>query len=323
VCADGACGPTGRFFPAVGGNGDQVVLFSGIGTGGILDDTWVFDGTTWTQTCGNGTAVTCGPQGVAGGAIGWDGTQFVLFGGTPFGESDGVPPVDDTWTFDGTTWTQVCGSSISQPCGPAARSIASAAFQKAADASNQGLVMGGGGNLFSGSEQTLQRDAWMWRSGSWTQLPTPWDDTPVSWIGDAQPAPGTGPLIALLAGRPASCQVLMVGQNPTGSGATFSLQPQTYTAGWDLDASGAPSGCTADPAGPAGSPTDPPGQGADAPASSPLPATDGTGSTGSIARTGATSDRLALVGAASVLLGLVAVRGGRPRVVRRARTATR
>lgn len=325
ACASGACGPDGRFFPALGGNGEQVVMFGGIGGSGAFDDTWVFDGSTWTQTCGTGAAVGCGVPGLAAATIGWDGTQFVMFGGTPFGETEGVPPVDDTWTFDGTKWTQVCGTSISQPCGPEARSLASAAFQKAADPSNQGIVMGGGGNLFGGSEQSLQRSVWFWHAGAWSPLPTPWDDSAVSWTeGEAQPPVGSGPLIPMFVARPSSCQILAVGQNPVDRGAGFTLESQTFAGGWDLDASGAPSGCTATPEGdPTGAPAAGTGDGGAAPASSPLPATDGTGSTGSIARTGATSDRLALVGATSVLLGLVAVRAGRPRVVGRARTATR
>jgi hypothetical protein len=310
----------------MGGNGEQVVMFGGLGGSGALDDTWVFDGTTWKQTCGTGAPVSCGAPGVAAAAIGWDGTQFVMFGGSPFGDSDSVPPVDDTWTFDGTKWTQVCGASMSEPCGPAGRSLAGAAFQRAADASRQGMVMGGGGNLFGAEQQSLRRDVWMFRAGTWTQLPTPWDDAEVSWTeGEQQPPTGSGPLIPLLAGRTASCQVLMFGQNPVDRGADFALDPQTYSGGWDLNASGAPSGCTAEPEGdPGGSPTDPnAGPGEAAPASTPLPATGGTGSTGSIARTGATSDVLALVGAGSVLLGLAALLAGRPRVVGRARTATR
>jgi hypothetical protein len=321
VCGDGACGPGGRFFPAMGGNGEQVVLFGGLGAGVIFDDTWVFDGSTWTQTCGSGMPIACGPQGLAGATIGWDGTQFVLFGGSPFGEFGGEAPVDDTWTFDGAKWVQVCGASMTQPCGPAARSLAGAAYQHAEDAANRGMVMGGGGNLFADGSQTLRRDAWMWQAGAWTQLPTPWSATPVSWVDGSQPPAGSGPLIPLLAARPASCQVLMVAQNPEGTPEDFSLLAQTFAGGWDLDASGAPSGCTVDANGGA---TDPPaGSGPAAPASSPLPATGATSGTGSIARTGTTSDLLAPIGAAAVLLGLGAMRAGRPRVVGRARTARR
>jgi hypothetical protein len=109
--------------------------------------------------------------------------------------------------------------------------------------------------------------------------------------------------------------VLALGQNPVDRGAGFTLESQTFAGGWDLDASGAPSGCTATPAGgPTGGPTDGTGDGGAVPASSALPATGSTNGSGSIARTGATSDLLARFGAGALVLGLVAMRVGRPRV---------
>ena len=135
------------------------------------------------------------------------------------GASDLGPPVDDTWTFDGTKWEHVCGASSGPACGPAARALASIAYQHQPDLSLQGAVMGGGGDLFTGGTQVLQRDAWIWRAGAWTQLATPWPATPVTFTDSDEPANGSGPLLALLAARPTQCQVLVVGQNPVSSGA--------------------------------------------------------------------------------------------------------
>jgi hypothetical protein len=300
VCAPRACGPDGRLFPGMAGNGEQVVMFGGLNGSGINDDTWVFDGTTWTQTCGNGMPLACGPMGTMGAAIGWDGTQFVMFGGSPMGASDVDPPVDDTWTFDGTKWEQVCGASSGQACGPAARALASIAYQQQSDPVLQGAVMSGGGDLFTGGTQVLQRDAWIWRAGAWTQLATPWPETPVTFTDAEQPANGSGPLLALVAARPTQCQVLLVGQDPVSSGAEFALEPQTFSGGWDLASAGVPSSCTTSPAGIP----------ATGPSAAPVGETSPT--TVQIARTGRGSDRLAVIGAVSVLAGAMAVGWSRP-----------
>ena len=164
VCGPGTCGPSGRLFPAFGGNGTQVVMFGGFSPTGLADDTWVFDGTTWTRTCGTGAPTPCGAPARVGATIGWDGEQFVMFGGAPMGSTDVAAPTDDTWTFNGTSWTHVCGTSIAIPCGPVARALAGMAFQRQAAPSQQGAVLVGGGNLFGGTTQSLERDAWLWRA---------------------------------------------------------------------------------------------------------------------------------------------------------------
>ena len=309
VCAPGTCGPDGRMFPGMAGNGEQVVMFGGLNGSGILDDTWVFDGTTWEQTCGSGMPLACGPLGMAGAAIGWDGTQFVMFGGSPMGASDLDPPVDDTWTFDGAKWEHVCGASSGPACGPAARALASIAYQQQPDRSLQGAVMGGGGDLFTGGTQVLQRDAWIWRAGTWTQLATPWPATPVTFTDSDQPASGSGPLLSLLAARPTQCQVLVVGQNPVSNGAEFALEPQTFSGGWDLSSTGTPSACTAPPVEiPAAVP-----ESASVPTAAPGNAASPSAQ---VARTGRGSDRLAIIGALSVLAGAVAIRWSRPHAQR-------
>ena len=313
ACAAGTCGPGGRMFPAMGGNGEQVVMFGGLGSGGLLDDTWVFDGVSWTQTCGTGAPLACGPAGLAAAALGWAGTRFVMVGGSPSGDSGLSLPLDDTWTFDGAKWVQLCGTSMAQPCGPAARSLASMAWQRQPDAALAGAVLTGGGNLFSDGEQVLQRDVWLFRAGIWSQVTTPWDATPVTFTGSGGPPDGSGPLIPFVAARPADCQVVMVGQNPVSSGG-FALQPQTFAGGWALSGGAAPDGCAAAPAGVPATPATAPA----APAA--LPETGSGAPTSQIARTGQMSDLLALVGGLAVLVGGIAVVGARPRRERRVTT---
>jgi hypothetical protein len=83
----------------------QVVLFGGynsegLGDGnGLLNDTWTYDGTTWTQQL-----PVASPTTRYGASMAYDAStdQMVLFGG----DHDNKTYLNDTWTYDGTTWTQ-------------------------------------------------------------------------------------------------------------------------------------------------------------------------------------------------------------------------
>jgi N-acetylneuraminic acid mutarotase len=85
---------------------DQVVLF---------DDTWTFDGTTWTQI-----TPAASPSPRFDTAMAELGGKVVLFGGE--NSTTDVPPAslaayfNDTWVFDGSTWTQ-----LSPPTAPGVR----------------------------------------------------------------------------------------------------------------------------------------------------------------------------------------------------------
>jgi hypothetical protein len=70
--------------------GNEVILFGGADSS-QLGDTWVFDGTRWTQL-----SVSGAPPAGSGGAMATLGSEVVLYGG-------GGP--DNTWTFDGTGWS--------------------------------------------------------------------------------------------------------------------------------------------------------------------------------------------------------------------------
>ena len=74
----------------------EVVLFGGAGAG-LLSDTWVWNGTDWTQRFPANV-----PPGRDYHALGWHDLhqRVVLFGG--FG---GAANFNDVWTWDGTDWT--------------------------------------------------------------------------------------------------------------------------------------------------------------------------------------------------------------------------
>lgn len=141
--------PTPRISHAMWSDGTDVFVFGGNlqGGTGVLNDTWRWNGTTWTQviaagpTPRTGTAVTFDP--ITGGAL--------LFGG-----SNGASPATlfgDTWRLIGNAWSQVAVS-------PAPSARAGAAI--AADTVRQRVVLWGG----SGATSSLD-DTWEWDGGAW------------------------------------------------------------------------------------------------------------------------------------------------------------
>ncbi len=80
-----------------------IVMFGGVGAGGAhLSDTWTWNGVTWTQVASGQ------PQGRQGHAMAFDPVRgrVVLFGGSfPIGSLGQF--LNDTWEWNGSTWTQV------------------------------------------------------------------------------------------------------------------------------------------------------------------------------------------------------------------------
>jgi hypothetical protein len=129
----------------------QVVLFGGAGMpGGVLgyfNDTWVWDGTNWTQEFPAASPSARGAFGMA-----YDAAQnhVVLFGGF-----DGISDLNDTWVWNGTNWTQV---------NPADSPPARGAFVMVYDAAQSQVVLFGGLN---GTGDL--NDTWVWNGTNWTQ----------------------------------------------------------------------------------------------------------------------------------------------------------
>ncbi|MEM7203237.1 MAG: kelch repeat-containing protein [Planctomycetota bacterium] len=118
----------------------QVVLWQGDGR------TWEWDGQVWRPTPPLRTPP--GPR--QGFALAPDCNGIVLFGGTLGGVAQ-----DDTWTWDGTRWTEHVS-----PLKPTARANHAMAY----DAARQRLVLFGG--VSSGGATD---DTWEWDGSSWLQ----------------------------------------------------------------------------------------------------------------------------------------------------------
>ncbi len=140
----------------------KVVLFSG---GVAPNDTWTWDGETWSQL-----QPPVSPPARLGAGMAYDELHrvIVLFGGSdPTNTSNDL---NDTWTFDGTTWTQQ-----SLAAAPAARYELRLAY----NGRTQNVVLWGGRN---DQTRTAFTDTWTWDGHQWSQqapanIP-PWLATP-------------------------------------------------------------------------------------------------------------------------------------------------
>jgi hypothetical protein len=129
-----------------------VVLFGGAprpvtGHPPDADQTWAWDGTTWTKQ-----APAVHPSARAGASMAYDtatGTE-VLFGGLHNSRL-----LNQTWTWNGTTWTLQTPAAS-----PPARSGAAMAY----DAATSTMVLFGGW-----SHDIALGDTWTWNGTTWTQ----------------------------------------------------------------------------------------------------------------------------------------------------------
>lgn len=137
--------PVMEYLPAI----NKVVLFGGLSPPNFLNDTWTWDGTTWTQV------FSAAPPGryVAGMTRRpLPSDQLVLFGGQGTGGY-----LNDTWTFNGTAWTQL--TPFTSP--PSVRSQHAMAYH---DQFQSVVVYGGIGNA------GYLGDTWMLIGGSWLDV---------------------------------------------------------------------------------------------------------------------------------------------------------
>ncbi len=127
----------------------NVVLFggqdSGVGPDNVLGDTWVWNGSTWTEEF---PAVS--PPARDGATMTYDAAtgNVVLFGGLPGTSYMCETCMNDTWAWNGSTWTE-----LNLTNSPPARFAATMAY----DAATQNVVLfGGEGDLTVG----LLNDTW-------------------------------------------------------------------------------------------------------------------------------------------------------------------
>jgi hypothetical protein len=164
VCTAASCTPPpARNFASMSfdASRSRTVLFGGYQWSGgtcpspmSFQDTWEWDGTTWTQASPKAM-----PAVRYASAMGYDAKNAVsvLFGGlTPPSQFQQPAPVADTWAWNGTNWTQLC---VAAPCSgavPPARADHAVAY----DSARGKLVMYGGASL---------GDTWEWDGTAWTE----------------------------------------------------------------------------------------------------------------------------------------------------------
>jgi hypothetical protein len=153
-----ASAPSPRIFPRMvydeGRN--KIVLFGGQTTyyGTFLNDTWEWDGTSWSQVA------TTGPSARSWHVMAYDPLRqrVVLFGGGGWGRLESF---NDLWEWDGSSWTQI------KEYGPSARIGACMFF----DPTLQGIILYGGYN--NGSEYSVLKDTWGYRTKVFFKAVTP------------------------------------------------------------------------------------------------------------------------------------------------------
>ena len=182
-------------FPATGG----VLLFGGntlTFPNAQSDETWGYDGTTWTNLAPATTPLAAG-----GARLVHDSTRgvAVLFGG--LGNSPISPPVyNRTWEFNGVDWTDV--TPVPSPNGRHSHAMA---FDVAR---NVTVMFGGepGGLLIGGFADTWEFDG---ATGTWTQVA-------------ATSTPGPRTKHAMCYALTAGACVMFGGFNPLAPGGAFS-----------------------------------------------------------------------------------------------------
>jgi uncharacterized protein (TIGR03437 family) len=158
----------------------QVVMFAGFNymPASLLDDTWVWDGSNWTQKLPQNS-----PPARDYHAMAYDSTnsQIVMFGGEPSEvlQTVGPPtpgtPLRDTWLWDGSNWKQPLTS---------AKPLSRVAGAMAYDSVHNRTVLFGGGQL------DVAPDTWLWFGGAPPPPPPP--PPPVPSISSVTSASGFG-----------------------------------------------------------------------------------------------------------------------------------
>jgi hypothetical protein len=131
---------------------NQLILFSGIGNSGLINDTWSWDGTNWIQLF-----PATSPLAREAAVMAFDSAtnRLILFGGFDGIGNSGY--LNDTWSWNGSTWTQLFPATS-----PPERVFSSLAF----DTSAGQLILFGG----TGISDAPLNDTWSWNGTNWIQL---------------------------------------------------------------------------------------------------------------------------------------------------------
>jgi hypothetical protein len=127
----------------------QMILFGGRTLGSTLQDTWLWNGASWSL------AATSGPSARSGHGMAFDSRRGrgVLFGGGIFQGTQAGLSNSDTWEWDGSTWLRVA-TTVSPP--------RRASFAMAYD-ERRGLAVIVSGN----AGQTVLQDCWEYDGKNW------------------------------------------------------------------------------------------------------------------------------------------------------------
>lgn len=177
--------PAMAWDPALG----EVVMFGGVNSSSYLTDTWAWNGSNWSQLATNAP-----PSGRMYSSMAFDPAiaKLVLFGG--FGPADtDLSQLNDTWTFDGTTWADVI------PQGAAGSpSYRGGAMMASAEATvpNQFVLFGGHEYACAqtGCADSYGNDTWLFNGTSWLRIAPP-GAPPARGFGSATYDAGLGSLV--------------------------------------------------------------------------------------------------------------------------------
>jgi hypothetical protein len=194
ACSPGTCATGLALFG--GQNGSSAATF---GSSAYFDDTWTWDGTSWTQAsavgpsgrcCGEATSafgamllysgftdanltdtwswsgtswieLAMGPYPIYGGVMATLGKTVTLYGG----DDDWGLPDWETWTWNGTAWNQLTAYNVPSAVNPSVG--APDAVYGCAMASLGDVVV-----LFGGEDgnNDPNGETWTWDGATWTQL---------------------------------------------------------------------------------------------------------------------------------------------------------
>lgn len=152
--------PPPHYFAGMGSDlaRQKVVLFGGEdGSGDFFDQTWLWDGQKWS----NASPATHPSYRRLTAPLVFDTVQnqLVMFGGSTFSGSF----YNETWTWDGATWTNK--TPVSPADSPSPRSEYSLAYDQAHD-----KVVLFGGLFFNGSAFVGLKETWLWDGQKWAEV---------------------------------------------------------------------------------------------------------------------------------------------------------
>jgi hypothetical protein len=169
--ADASVGPAARASAALASLDGSLVLFGGVGaTDTLLSDTWTWNGTTWTAVTNQGpTALGTSP---GAWSFAPSGNSLLLFGVAGFlGDSGPRTLAGVTWSWNGSSWTQLASSG---PPGDGGF----AAFQEGVGFYSPVTLAAVGSDILYFALDAGLMWTWVPTSSSWTELPEPSAPTP-------------------------------------------------------------------------------------------------------------------------------------------------